>query len=292
MKKVLGIASAAALVGLAVWNLHRHSPRPVTLVDAPQPIEKNTVHIPWGEKMLYGELFLPKDHKKKLPVVVCSHGFNGSYRYFSSCSAPSLASVGYAVLCFDFYAGSKKGKSGGSMKEMSVFMEKDQLNAVIDWVKQQDFCDLDNLFLFGESQGGFVTAITGAEHSHDVKAMVLFYPAFCIQNDMLKRYPTPDQLPSEIQFMGATLGKVYYEKLYDYDPYAVAGQFAGNVLVVHGDNDKLVDISYGKKVAACYQNSEFLTLPGEPHGFTAKGRQISTRHVYDFLEKHSMAVVR
>ena len=169
-------------------------------------------------------------------------------------------------------------------------MKQDQLNAVIDWVKQQDFCDPHNLFLFGESQGGFVTAITGAEHSQDVKAMVLFYPAMCIQDDMRKQFPTWEDVPDEFPFMGTTLSKAYYEGLYDYDPYAVAGQFTGHVLIVHGDRDRIVSISYGQMLAACYQNAEFVTLPGEDHGFSAEGKKKSTRLVYNFLEKQkSMA---
>lgn len=287
MKKILGIAgaAAAALIGVTLWNLRRFMPCSIPLGENPQETEKKTLQIPWGEHLLYAELFLPKKQGNNLPTVVCSHGFNGSYRYFSNCSAPSLAAAGYAVLCFDFYAGSKNGKSGGSMTELSVFMEKDQLNAVIDWVKQQDFCDPHNLFLFGESQGGFVTAITGAEHSHDVKAMVLFYPAMCIQDDMRKQFPTWEDVPDEFPFMGTTLSKAYYEGLYDYDPYAVAGQFTGHVLIVHGDQDRIVSISYGQKLAACYENAEFVTLPGEDHGFSAEGKKKSTRLVYNFLEK-------
>lgn len=38
--------------------------------------------------------------------------------------------------------------------------------------------DSDNLFLMGTSQGGAVSAITGAAHKEEIRGMVLLYPAF------------------------------------------------------------------------------------------------------------------
>lgn len=163
-------------------------------------------------------------------------------------------------------------------------MERDQLNAVIEYIKRQSFVDPDHLFLFGESQGGFVTAITAAEHTEDVKAIILYYPVFCIQDNMLKRYKTPEELPEKITFMGVTLGKVYYEKLFGYQPYAVASTYKRHVLFVYGDSDRTVDVSFGRK-AACHENARMEILPHQDHGFNAKGKQDALAITYNFLEK-------
>lgn len=288
MKWFLGIAVTGLFAGFCIWNYRRIYPKPRLLGEHPRKIRVQKLCIPWNGHTLYGELLIPDNNGgKKLPTVICSHGFNGSYKYFRSFSAPSLASAGYAVYCFDFYAGSLHGKSGGSMQELSVFMERDQLNAVIECIKGQSFADPDHLFLFGESQGGFVTAITAAEHTEDVKAIILYYPAFCIQDDMLKRYKTPEELPEKINFMGVTLGKVYYEKLFGYEPYAVASTYKGNVLVVHGDADKTVDVSFGKQAAACYENARMEILPHQDHGFNARGKQDALMLTYEFLEQET-----
>lgn len=285
MKWFLIAAAIGIFAGFCIWNYRRIYPRVRPLGANPRKIRVQKLCIPWDGHMLYGELLMPSNSGNKLPTVICSHGFNGSYRYFRNFAAPSLASAGYAVYCFDFYAGSRHGKSGGSMEELSVFMERDQLNAVIAFIKGQKFTDLDRLFLFGESQGGFVTAITAAEHNEDVKAIILYYPAFCIQDDMLKRYKTPEQLPEKINFMGITLGRVYYEKLFGYKPYAVAGTYKGHVLIVHGDSDRTVDLSYGKEAAACYRNARLEILPRQDHGFNAKGKQDALALTYTFLEQ-------
>lgn len=270
------------LSGVGVWNYRRFYPRVQHLGE--KQVEVKKLCIPWEGHVLYGELFLPKATDGKLPTVICSHGFNGSYHYFSNFSAPSLASAGFAVYCFDFYAGSRHGKSGGKMEEMSVFMEKDQLNTVIEFIKTQSFTDMNNLFLFGESQGSFVTAITAAEHTKEVKAIILYYPAFCIQDDMLKRYQKPEELPQFIDFMGVRLGKVYYEKLFDYDPYAVAKKFTKDVLVIHGTADRTVNLSYGKAVASCYEHARLEILEGQDHGFNSKGKQEALQLTFEFLK--------
>lgn len=67
--------------------------------------------------------------------------------------------------CFDFYGGCKGSKSGGSMLEMSIFTERDDLSAVIGHVKTLDVVDQENLFLLGESQGGCVAGITDSRFS-------------------------------------------------------------------------------------------------------------------------------
>ena len=172
------------------------------------------------------------------------------------------------------------------MTEMSVFTERDQLHDVIEFMKKQDFVDTDRLFLFGESMGGFVTAMTAAWHTEDVKAIVLYYPAFSMLDDIRKHYPTLDEMPEIIDVLGKKVGKVHYEKLYDFDAYAEASCYTGPVLIVHGDADRTVDVSYGRKAADCYKNACFEVLPGQDHGFNAKGKQQAAKLVYTFLKQH------
>lgn len=45
---------------------------------------------------------------------------------------------------------------------MSVFTEVDDLDAVVNILKNQNFVDKNNIFLLGQSQGGVVSTIEGA----------------------------------------------------------------------------------------------------------------------------------
>ena len=77
--------------------------------------------------------------------------------------------------------------------------------------------------------------------------------------------------------------KVYYEKLFDFDAYAEAAKYTGPVLIVHGDADRTVDLSYGRAAAENYQNARIEVLPGEDHGFSGKGKLKAAELVYEFL---------
>ena len=281
---LIAAAAVAAFAGLSLLNYRRFVPKPKAMSEKACPVEVRKLSVKSGGHTLYGELMLPKNCGSKLPTIICSHGFNGSYQYYRGSVGMCLAISGFAVYCFDFYGGSVHGKSGGKMTEMSVFTERDQLNDVIAHIKTMDFVDLDHLFLWGESQGGFVTAITAAQHNADVKAVVLFYPAFCARDDIRKRYSSLDEMPEIVDILGKKVGKVYYEKLFDFDAYGEAAKYTGPVLIIHGDADRTVNVSYGRAAAEAYQNARLEVLPGEDHGFSGKGKMEAARRVYDFLK--------
>lgn len=75
--------------------------------------------------------------------------------------------------CFDFCGGAASNRSDGSPLEMSVFTEQADLEAVIAMIQELDYVDQDNLFLMGTSQGGAVSAITGAAHPQEIRGMIL-----------------------------------------------------------------------------------------------------------------------
>lgn len=105
-----------------------------------------------------------------MPAVIFSHGFWGTHSVGDG-YARALAQKGYVVYCFDFCGGAPGSRSSGSTLEMSFFTEKADLEAVMEKVQGLDYVDRENLFLMGTSQGGAVSAITGADHEEEVQGM-------------------------------------------------------------------------------------------------------------------------
>ena len=189
-KKILlgaGIA-AGALTALSVWNYRRFTLKPQPLGPTAYDVKVQKVPVRASEYTLYGELLLPKGKSGPLPTVICCSGFGTSFRFCKKTIGMCLAMSGFAAYCFDFYGGCKDSKSGGAMPEMSIFTERDDLSAVIGYIKTLDIVDRENLFLLGESQGGCVAGITAPIHRDDVRAMVQYYPAFCIPDDARKQF--------------------------------------------------------------------------------------------------------
>lgn len=287
-KTILIIGGIVALLLIISYVNYRHFvPKPVSVAEQTYQVESTVVEIPANGHTLYGELLLPSDVSTPMPTVICCHGFGGSGQQFTKGVGMSLAKSGLAVYCFDFYGGNENSKSGGSMTEMSVFTEQEDLNAVIDAVLALESTDAENLFLLGESQGGFVSAITAAERQEDIRAMILFYPAFCIADDSKARYASLEQTPDTYEIMGKTVGRVYAEGLYDYDIDAHIAPYTAPVLILHGDKDKTVDLSYSEHAQGVYQNAELVVMSGQGHGFTGKQKTEATKLTYRFVLENS-----
>ncbi|MGN0998339.1 MAG: alpha/beta hydrolase family protein [Faecousia sp.] len=277
-------AGAAALVGLSVFNYRRFMPKPRALAEKSYDVDVRKLPVQAKGHTLYGELLTPKGRTGPLPTVICCHGFGSSYKLCKNTMGLCLAKSGYQVYCFDFYGGSKKSKSGGSMLEMSVFTEREDLSAVINTIYNLPEVDQEHLYLLGESQGGCVAGITAPSHTDQLKAMILYYPAFCIPEDAQKKFSSVDDIPAVSKTFKLDVGKVYHEKLLGYDIFSEIRDYEKPVLILHGDRDDVVDVSYGKRAAEAYPNSKLKIYPGEIHGFMGKGKLKAAKDSFDFLE--------
>lgn len=251
----------------------------------PCQVETQTLFIGEEGSRIYGRLWLPKGKEGKLPTVICSHGLNSSYRATEYMIGKTLAMAGFAVYCYDFRGGSPYSKSSGDPADMSVFTEQEDLNRVMDHIRTLPMVDPDNLFLMGESQGGFVSAITADQRSEEINAMVLYYPAFCIPEDARNRFPNVDAIPEKTGHKKNMMGKAYHKKLFDYDVYEHIAGFQKPVLIIHGDLDPVVKMPYVERAASVYPDARLQILRGERHGFTPAGVKKAARMVYDFIKE-------
>lgn len=291
MKNIAVLCLAAASCAAVCVSGKRAACRPKALGEKVYKVKAQVLTIPAGKHRIHGELLLPEGMDGRLPTVIVSHGLNSSGKHTKNLIGMSLAMSGFAVICFDFYGGSRRSLSGGKMPEMTVFTEKEDLTAVLDYAAALESTDKDRLFLLGESQGGFVTAITAAEHP-ELRAIVLYYPAFCIPEDARARHGAKEKIPAVERFGPSRLGRAYSESVWDYDVYRVIGAYGGPVLILHGDHDKAVDISYGRRAKDVYRHAEFVCLPGEIHGFTRNGKRKAAELSYAFLQRVNAAEPR
>lgn len=205
-----------------------------------------------------GTVFLPKG-KPDCPIAVISHGFMAN-QMFSQIHAQNLAKMGYAAFCFDFCGGTLVGSSDGDSTDMSVLTETEDLKAVIEFAKEQSYTDENELVLLGCSQGGFVSAIVAAEMKEEVDALILLYPALCIPDDarsgeMMFAKFDPQNVPETFRCGPMKLGRRYVTDVIEMDPYEIINQYTGKVLIIHGNQDKIVDISYALRAVETYSQA-------------------------------------
>lgn len=226
---------------------------------------------------IFALCFTPQAEGKR-PAVILSHGYNSSHADLLD-YAEALAAYGFVTLAYDFCGGSTRSKSEGSPLDMSLKTEIADLRAAAAAVKAMDSVDKDKVFLYGESQGGCVSALAAAETPDEFAALALLYPAFCIPDDWSSRRG----MTENIEIMGMTLSPKFVHELPPYDIYERFAQYTKPVLLLHGDADGLVNISYSERAEKAFPNAQLARYSGEGHGFSPRGRAIALARIHNFL---------
>ena len=130
---------------------------------------------------------------------------------------------------------------------------------------------------------GMVSALYAGDNPDKVEKLVLIYPALCIKDDWVTKYPEITDMPEVVNSFGMQLGRAYVEGLYDLDVYGRISKYTGPVQILHGDQDRLVPISYSEKAHEAYKNSSFKVMPGAGHGFRGEVQQEAIGIIKEFL---------
>lgn len=236
-----------------------------------------------GGKSIYGKMYKP-NKSGKMPVVILSHSFMLNSHSLVP-YAELLAKNGYAAYIFDFCGGSMNNNSDGKMQDMTVFTEVSDLEAVLSKIRGLSYVDKNNVFLFGTSQGGLVSALTASKHASQIKGMILLYPGFNMA----------EAVKENSSMAGAVLSQKYIDAIKDYDIYGNIGGFTKDVLIIHGTADTQVPIKYSEKAVNVYSSAELVRIKGANHGFNSSNnfgmggnfdKEVNP-HILKFMESHT-----
>ena len=239
-----------------------------------------------GDFKIYGMAYVP-DKKGKLPLVIFSHELGNDHtsgiRY-----AERLAQEGYAAYVFDFCGGTVGGnKSSGTNREMSVLTETSDLEAVLAASKSWDFVDPDRIVLLGGSMGGLVTTVVGSANQDDIAGMILMYPALSAKVDSgADRYETESDVPEDVSLFGGWIhvGKNYITDLLKVDFEQLLSSYKGHMLLLHGDKDGTVPISWSEDARKIIPDCEFYIIKNGGHEFFGQPFEDAMSHILHYLD--------
>lgn len=241
-------------------------------VSYPCEFAKEELHCTYDSVDIFGTLYTPDNGRDVHPAVILSHGYNCIGEDMQDIAA-SLAQNGILAYTFDYCGGSTRSASSGDSVDMSIETEQDNLRHVIDMISEMESVDSGQLYIYGESQGGFVAALTGAEMPDRIAGMFLVYPAFSIVDQWLAM--NPDDMTEPFTFMGSmTLSKTFYDGVPRYDVYEHIKAFTNPVIIYQGDKDPVVGLEYAKRVDEALPDSELIVVEGAGHGFGGKDRTL------------------
>lgn len=255
-------------------------------VSYPCQYQKEELHCAYDETDIFGTLYTPDNGRERHPTVILSHGYNcigGDMQDI----AVQLAQNGVMAYTFDYCGGSLRSSSTGDSVDMSIETEQDNLRHVIDMISEMESADSSQLYLYGESQGGFVAALTGAEMPDRIAGMFLVYPAFSIVDQWLAM--NPDDMTEPFSFMGGMmLSKTFYDGVPRYDVYEHIKAFTNPVLIYQGDRDQVVNVSYAKRIDEAFPDSSLTIVEGAGHGFGGKDRTLVKDGVCGFFTERGI----
>lgn len=243
--------------------------------------EQQEIEVMNQGQRIYGIAYIPNTTDEKVPLIICAHGLGGSYQS-NLAYAEQLASHGYAAYCFDFRGGGGT-RSDGDSTEMSVMTEVSDLTAILKTAVEWDFVDAERIALMGTSQGGIASGIAAARNTDMVSGLMLLYPAFLVSDSVHERFDSLDEVPESFHFNWITAGRPYVEDMWDYDVYGEIGNYTGKVLLMHGNADSIVPISYSERAADVYKDVEYYELDGAGHGFNGTHFEEAVTHIFEYL---------
>ena len=189
---------------------------------------------------------------KKSPAIIMSHGYLSSLSNFEY-YATQFAMQGFNVFTFNFCCGSDETNpellSDGKTTELCIEGEINDLIKVYEYVASLDYVKNDEIILWGESQGAFVSGLTAARLQEKIKKLVMVFPAVCIPDHARRgtlggaNYD-PKNPPELIYTERAMLSKAFVDGVKNMDAYSELAKYKGEVLLIQGSCDSIVVPEY------------------------------------------------
>ena len=236
------------------------------------------------DKKIYGELYLPAG-EGPFPAVIMAHGFGGQCAH-NRPYAEVFAQNGIAAYIFDFIGGGNDIQSDGETTEMSVLTEAADMAVVLGGLTAMEQIDSQNIFLAGQSQGGFVASYVAGTQPEKVRGLVAIFPAYVLQDDAKKRMEGRE-IPETEEIMGLLLGRIYAEDAMSFDIYDVIKNYPGPVLLIHGTADDVVPIRYSQRAAEVFPSAKLIEIEGAGHGFFGAAEDRAVSLALDFVKENN-----
>ncbi len=244
--------------------------------------EEREIFVEGVAHPIWCKLYIPSDRGDvRLPLIILSHGMDDSY---ASCEpyALDLVTKGFACCCLEFYGGGGT-KTGGSTREMSIMTETEELKTVLKAAADWDFADPSRIVLLGESMGAIASAFTAAELPELTAGLVLLYPAYVIFDDIHNMFRSLEDVPDFCKYRWLDAGWIFYRDIWDIDPYKKSCAYTRRTLILHGNADHTVPISYSEKAAESYPDNDYFVINGAKHGFKGRAFELAVRYITEYL---------
>ena len=189
---------------------------------------------------LHGWLYTEKGSEEKRKIVIVFHGNAGHIGYRAHLLNP-FKKMGVDLLLFDW---SGYGMSGGSPSEDQLYSDGQK---IVDWALQKGYTK-DRIVLYGESIGSPVACKVASDNG--IEKLVLQSGPHSISKFIWNKFP--------VMIAGAL--SLFVRN--DFPTYRYLQEFEGECLIMHGDNDQLIEPDHAEELEKCNDRAELCMVSG------------------------------
>lgn len=216
---------------------------------------------------LHAKLDLPAPMPEKVPILILIHGYTGHMEEAHiRAVARAACGEGFAALRVELYG---HGGSDGTFRNHDVMKWVSETLTVVDYARSLDFAG--DLYLSGHSQGGLTAMLAAAMERDHIRALIPLSPATVIRDHARQGCQfgvpfDPEHIPDALCMPeGRVLGGNYVRVAQTLPIEHAMAAYRGPVLIVHGDADETVPISYAREAAEQYADARLAVIEGDTH---------------------------
>ncbi len=288
MKKTMVWMLTLALVLAYILPACAASSQKKFVITGPYEIEQTEVEFPSRDVTLTGILTVPQNDQEKYPIAILTHGFMGDTRDTNHL-AEYLGKHGIVALQINLMG---SGTSGGLYVDSDFTTQPDDILNALAYAKTLDVVDTKNIFLVGKSQGGFDSGLAALQCEEEINGLCMWFPALCIPDDfrsgkvMTKTFDVNDIPDSVVMREGYEVSKGMIEQAMAMHIEEIFPNFSKDVLIIHGEKDPIVNISYSLQIAPLYPHATLIIIPKGVHGFSGQNELDALAYTYTFIMNH------
>ena len=134
--------------------------------------------------------------------------------------------------------------------------------------------------------GGLVTTVVGSTHQDEIAGMILMYPALSAKEDSgMEEYQSKEDVPEDVSLFGGWIhvGRNYITDLWDVDFDRLLSSYGGYMLLLHGDSDGTVPLSYSEETQKIIPDCEFYVIKDGGHEFFGQPFEDAMSYILTYL---------
>ena len=282
IKGFILLVSAVTLLGCSnSANMHDN------MADRTTPIWEQTVSK--GE-LKVNLLWAKPVAKGPLPTIIVHPGMRQTAEDMRGVLV-DLANQGYLSVAIDYERLIDDEWQGATMP----LRKKDEIDFMMSQITQNPWVDSNNIGLLGYSLGG-AHSLKIAENSPLIKTVVVYYPmtdfvgwSKSLENNFILSFIVNRIKASYLDESSEHTNATHLDLVSNYSAINFTQKIDASVLIIHGDDDKIVPLEYSQKFVKLLQqngnqNSVLMVIDNGAHGFNFKRSEKSLNSWFSSLQ--------